>query len=48
LAAAAALTVGSLAGVQLGSRLMVRVSEYWLRIGFAAFIASVAVAMLLS
>jgi uncharacterized membrane protein YfcA len=48
LAAAAALVVGSLAGVQVGSRLMGRVSEYWLRVAFAVFIAAVAVAMLLS
>lgn len=48
LAAAGALTIGSLGGVQVGSRLMGRISERWLRIGFAAFIASVAIAMLLS
>jgi uncharacterized membrane protein YfcA len=48
LGAAVALAVGSLAGVQVGSRVMGRVSEHWLRIAFAAFIASVAVVMLLS
>jgi uncharacterized membrane protein YfcA len=48
LAAGVALTVGSLAGVQVGSRLMGHISEHWLRIGFAAFIAVVAIAMLLS
>jgi uncharacterized membrane protein YfcA len=48
LPAAAALAVGSLAGVQVGSRVMGRFSEYWLRISFAAFIVCVAVAMLLS
>jgi uncharacterized protein len=46
--AAAALVVGSLAGVQVGSRIMGRISEHWLRIAFAVFIACVAVAMLLS
>jgi uncharacterized membrane protein YfcA len=48
LTAAAALAAGSLVGVQVGSRLMGRVSEYRLRMAFAAFIAGVAVAMLLS
>jgi uncharacterized protein len=48
LAAGVALTIGSLAGVQVGSRAMGHISEHWLRIGFAAFIAVVAVAMLLS
>jgi uncharacterized protein len=48
LGAAAILVVGSLVGVQAGSRAMGRVSETWLRIAFAAFIASVAVVMLLS
>jgi uncharacterized membrane protein YfcA len=48
LLAGAALAVGSLAGVQVGSRVMGRISERRLRIGFAAFIAVVALAMLLS
>jgi uncharacterized membrane protein YfcA len=48
LAAAAALTAGSLAGVQVGSRVMGRISEHWLRVAFAIFMAFVAIAMLLS
>lgn len=48
LAAAAALTVGSLAGVQVGSHVMGVLSERWLRMAFGAFIACVAIAMLLS
>jgi uncharacterized protein len=48
LPAAGLLVLGSVTGVQLGSRLMSRLSEDWLRIGFAIFLVGVAIAMLLS
>lgn len=48
LPAAALLIVSSITGVQLGGRLMSRLSEDVLRIGFAIFVVCVAVAMLLS
>jgi uncharacterized membrane protein YfcA len=48
LGAAAFLTVGSLIGVQLGTLAMTRIRDDRLRIGFAAFMIAVAVAMLLS
>lgn len=46
--AAIALIVGSLAGVQLGARLMHRLSDERLTLLFSAFLAIVAVAMLLA
>ena len=48
LPAAGLLVIGSLTGVQLGSRLMARISEDRLRVAFAIFIVAVAIAMLLS
>lgn len=46
LAAATILVVASLAGVQVGSRLMPRVGDDRLRIGFAIFMIIMAVTML--
>jgi uncharacterized membrane protein YfcA len=48
LAAAAVLVVGSLVGVQIGARLMARVGDDRLRIGFAIFMIAVALAMLVA
>jgi uncharacterized membrane protein YfcA len=48
LAAAAVLVVGSLVGVQIGARLMARVGDDRLRIGFAIFMIAVALTMLVS
>ena len=48
LAAAAVLVVGSLVGVQIGARLMARIGEDRLRIGFAIFMIAVALTMLIS
>jgi uncharacterized membrane protein YfcA len=46
LPAAAVLIVGSLVGVQIGTRLMARIGDDRLRIGFAVFMIAVAVTML--
>ena len=46
--AAGILVVGSLAGVQLGTRLMARVGDDRLRIAFAVFMIAIAATMLLS
>ncbi|MEJ7801817.1 MAG: sulfite exporter TauE/SafE family protein [Candidatus Limnocylindria bacterium] len=48
LPAAAVLMVGSIIGVQVGARLMARIGEDRLRIGFAIFMIAVAVTMLVS
>ena len=48
LAAAAVLVIGSLVGVQIGARLMARVGDDRLRIGFAIFMIAVALTMLVS
>ena len=48
LAAAAVLVVGSLVGVQIGARLMPRVGDDRLRIGFGIFMIAVALTMLVS
>ncbi len=48
LPAAAVLMVGSIIGVQVGARLMTRIGEDRLRIGFAIFMIAVAVTMLVS
>lgn len=48
LAAAAILVVGSLIGVQIGTRLMTRIGEDRLRIGFAIFMIAIALTMLVS
>jgi uncharacterized protein len=48
LLAAAVLVVGSVIGVQFGSRLMPRVGDDRLRIGFAIFMIGVAITMLVS
>jgi len=48
LAAAGALVVGSLVGVQLGTRMMARLGDDRLRIGFAIFMVVVAISMLFS
>lgn len=48
LLAAVALVIGSLTGVQLGTRLMPRIGDDRLRIGFAIFMIAVAVTMLVS
>jgi uncharacterized protein len=48
LPAAALLVIGSLVGVQVGSRAMGHVSDRWLRVAFGAFMACVAIAMLLT
>jgi uncharacterized membrane protein YfcA len=48
LPAAAILIVGSLIGVQIGARLMARVGDDRLRIGFAVLMIAIAVTMLVS
>ena len=48
LPAAGVLIVGSLIGVQAGARLMARVGDNRLRIGFAIFMIAVALTMLVS
>jgi len=48
LPAAAVLIIGSAVGVQIGARLMTRIGDNRLRIGFAAFMIVVAVTMLVS
>ena len=48
LAAAAVLIAGSLVGVQIGARLMARVGDDRLRIGFAVLMIAIAVTMLVS
>ena len=48
LPAAAILIVGSLVGVQIGARLMARVGDDRLRIGFAMLMIAIAVTMLVS
>jgi hypothetical protein len=48
LLAAAVLVVGSVIGVQFGSRLMPRVGDDRLRIGFAIFMIGVAITMLVT
>ncbi len=48
LAAAAILVVGSLLGVQAGSRLMPRIGDERLRTGFALFMIVMAITMLLA
>jgi len=48
LPAAAVLMVGSLIGVQVGTRLMARIGDDRLRIGFAIFMAVIALTMLAS
>ena len=48
LAAAAVLIAGSLVGVQIGARLMARVGDDRLRIGFAIVMIAVALTMLVS
>jgi len=40
--------VGSLVGVQIGTRLMARIGDDRLRIGFAVFMIAVALVMLVS
>ena len=48
LPAALVLTVGSLVGVQIGTRLMARIGDDRLRIGFAVFMIAVALTMLVA
>lgn len=48
LPAAAVLIVGSLIGVQVGARLMARIGDDRLRIGFAIFMIAIALTMLVS
>ena len=48
LPAAAVLIVGSLIGVQVGARLMARVGDDRLRIGFAVLMVAIALTMLVS
>jgi uncharacterized protein len=48
LPAALVLMVGSLVGVQIGTRLMARIGDDRLRIGFAVFMITVALVMLVS
>jgi uncharacterized protein len=48
LPAALVLMVGSLVGVQIGTRLMARIGDDRLRIGFAVFMIAVALIMLVS
>ena len=48
LVAAAILAVGSIVGVQVGTRLMPRIGDERLRIGFGIFMIAVAVGMLVS
>lgn len=46
--AALVLVIGSVTGVQIGSRLMPRIGDDRLRIGFAIFMIGVAITMLLA
>jgi len=48
LAAAVVLIIGSVVGVQIGARLMTRVGDDRLRIGFAVLMIAVALTMLIS
>ena len=48
LAAAGVLMVGSIIGVQVGARLMTRIGDDRLRIGFAIFMIAIALTMLVS
>jgi uncharacterized membrane protein YfcA len=48
LPAALVLVVGSLVGVQVGARLMSRIGDDRLRIGFAIFMVAIALTMLVS
>ncbi len=48
LPAAAVLMVGSIIGVQVGARLMTRIGDDRLRIGFAIFMIAIALTMLVS
>jgi uncharacterized membrane protein YfcA len=48
LPAAAVLIVGSLVGVQVGARLMARVGDDRLRVGFAVLMVAIALTMLVS
>jgi uncharacterized membrane protein YfcA len=48
LPAAVVLAIGSLVGVQVGARLMSRIGDDRLRIGFAIFMIAIALAMLAS
>lgn len=48
LPAAAFLIVGSLVGVQIGARLMARVGDDRLRIGFAIFMIAIAITMIVA
>ena len=48
LLAAAVLTIGSLVGVQVGTRAMARIGDDRLRIGFAVFMIVIALTMLVS
>jgi len=48
LPAAAVLIAGSLVGVQVGARLMTRIGDDRLRIGFAVFMIAIALTMLVS
>ncbi len=48
LPAAGVLVIGSLVGVQIGARLMSRIGDDRLRIGFAVFMIAVALTMLLT
>ena len=48
LPAALVLVVGSLVGVQIGTRLMARIGDDRLRIGFAVFMIAIALTMLVS
>ena len=48
LPAAGVLIIGSLIGVQIGARLMSRIGDDRLRIGFAVFMIAVALTMLLT
>lgn len=48
LAAASVLIVGSLVGVRIGTRLMARIGDDRLRIGFAVFMIAIALAMLVT
>ena len=48
LLAAAVLVIGSVAGVQVGSRLMPRVGDDRLRVGFAVFMIAVAITMIVT
>jgi hypothetical protein len=46
--AAAVLVVGSVIGVQVGTRLMPRIGDDRLRVGFAVFMIAVAITMLVA